>query len=81
MGVDPARALGVEEGARALGVRRAGREQLRVVGADPVRLDLEDREVVDAAAVAAARAPEPLGVEDRQPLRCPVDVFMDPIDA
>ena len=72
--VDPAGTFLVEKGAAPDRMGGSGPQQGRVRPADALGLDLEDREIVDATAVAAARADEPLTMLPGQSFGPPVDL-------
>jgi len=74
--VDAAAAVPVQEGAGALRVGMVDFQQPRVMASDAVGLDLEDGEVVHAAARAAGSASETRGVPSFQFRRPPVDLVV-----
>ena len=78
--VDPATPLPVEEGAAPLGVSFALRQQRGVGPPDPLGLDLEDGDSVDAAIVATLSALESLPMAADQGSRFTVDLVVEKSD-
>ena len=72
--VDPARLLGVEKRASTGRSRRTMREQLGMMAANPVSLDVEHRQSVDAARAAAAATVEACRVKDMKATRASIDL-------
>lgn len=80
IGVDSTSAARIEERAASDGVWSAPREQLVVMVANRLGLDLEHREIVDAARGAALSALESFGMEHVQMARETLHVVMEVFD-
>lgn len=80
IGVDAARAELVEEGARPLGVWHTRGQELRVPGANALRLHVEDGQIIDAARLAALLALQARGVEHVQTASLAGDVGVQQLD-
>lgn len=66
IGVDATGPLSVEKRAGPAGTRRAAGQQPGVATTDPLSLDFEDAEIVDAAGRTTAAAAQPARVTNRQ---------------